>query len=200
MRRASILIGILLFFSAGARAQGPAGSGGGGGSYPKQPSIGAGSYAPWQIAVGFQYDDVNLLGSPFNTYGANISLARYVVRWFGVEAQFGAGFGSTQQTTAPPNLAAKSLFFGIGPRLAYRNRTRFEPWAHVLIGIEHFRFSQTAGFLGTNNALAGPAGGGVDIYFAPNIALRTEADFIGSRFFSTNQRSFQVIGGVVINF
>lgn len=200
MRRASILIGILLFFSAAARAQGPAGTGTSGGGYPKQHSIGAGSYAPWQIAVSFQYNRDNLIGSPFNAYGGNVSLARYFVRWFGVEGQLGVGFGNTRQTTIPPNLTAKSIFFGIGPRLAYRNRTRFEPWAHVLIGAEHFRFSQTTGFLGTNNALAGPAGGGVDVYFTPNVGLRAEADFIGSRFFSTNQRSFQVIGGVVINF
>jgi hypothetical protein len=65
--------------------------------------------------------------------------------------------------------------------------------------MEHFRFSQTAGVLGSNNALAGPAGGGVDIFLTPRIAFRGEADAVGSRFFSTNQRSFQVIGGLVFN-
>lgn len=200
MRRVSVLIGILFIFSAATRAQGPAGAGGSGVPYPGQHSIGAGSYAPWQVAVGYQYNRDNLIGTPFNTNGANISLARYFLRWFGVEIQLGAGFGNTRQTTNPPNLTAKSIFAGIGPRLAYRNHTRFEPWAHVLVGIEHYRFSQTSGFLGSNNALAGPAGGGVDIFVAPHIALRTEADFVGSRFFSTNQRSFQAIGGVVVDF
>jgi hypothetical protein len=118
-----------------------------------------------------------------------------------VEAQVGVGFlGKTGQTTTPPNLDAKSIFVGAGPRVSYRNRSRYEPWVHLVVGMEHFRFSQTAGVLGSNNALAGAAGGGVDVYLKPHVALRTEADAVGSRFFSANQRSFQVVGGLVFGF
>lgn len=195
MRVAFLLLGIFLF-SASAGAQGPAGVG----SETAPIFTGEHGYAPWQISVSYQYNRDNLLGSPFNTHGVNISLTRFFGRWFGVEAQAGVGFlGNTGVTSTPPNLDAKSLFAGAGPRLALRNRSRFEPWVHVLVGIEHFRFSQTAGVLGSNNALAGPAGGGVDIYFTPHLAFRGEADAVGSRFFSTNQRSFQVIGGLVFN-
>jgi hypothetical protein len=69
-----------------------------------------------------------------------------------------------------------------------------------VVGLEHYRFSQTAGLLGSNNALAGAAGGGVDVYLKQHISLRVEADAVGSRFFSTNQRSFQVVGGLVLGF
>ena len=156
---------------------------------------------PRQFAVGYQYNRDNLTGSPFNTHGVNFSLTRFFGRWFGVEAQAGAGFlGNTGQTTVPPNLDAKSIFAGVGPKLALRNHSRIEPWIHVLVGLEHFRFSQTAGVLGSNNALAGPAGGGIDVYLSPHFAFRGEADAVGSRFFSTNQRSFQVVGGLVYNF
>jgi hypothetical protein len=200
MRVAIFLLGILVF-SASAGAQGPAGVGSSPRSGPRYSPAGEHEFAVWQIAVGYQYNRVNLLGTPFNTHGVNFSLTRYFGRWFGVEAQAGVGFmGNTGATTTPPNLAVKSLFVGVGPRLAFRNRSRFEPWAHLLVGMEHLRFTQTAGLLGSNNALAGPAGGGVDVYLTSRLAVRVEADEVGSRFFSTNQRSFQAIGGLVLNF
>ncbi len=156
---------------------------------------------PWQAAFAYQYNRDNLLGSPFNTHGLNVTVTRFFGRWIGVEAQVGTGFfGTTGQTTIPPSLSVKSVFFGAGPRLALRTGSRFEPWIHVVVGMEHYRFSQTAGLLGSNNALAGEAGVGMDVYLRPHLAVRGEAGFIGSRFFSTNQRSFQVLGGVVFGF
>ncbi|MBZ5697507.1 MAG: hypothetical protein LAN18_03055 [Acidobacteriia bacterium] len=112
----------------------------------------------------------------------------------------GAGFGNTGATTSLANLTAKSVFVGGGMRLAYRGRSRFEPWAHGVVGMEHFRFTQTGGLLGSNTALAGSAGGGTDFYLNPHTAFRVEADWIGTRFFSGNQRHFQVVTGIVFNF
>jgi hypothetical protein len=205
MRVGIFLLGIFFLFSASAGAQGPAGVGG---STRGTPTSGPSYHPvteheddPWQFAVGYQYNRDNLLGSPFNTHGVNFDLDRYFGRWFAVEAQIGVGFlGKTGQTTNPPNLSAKSLYVGAGPRLAFRNRSRYEPYVHVTVGLEHFRFGQTAGLLGSNNALAGDAGVGMDVFVKPHVAVRTEADFIGSRFFSTNQRSFQVSGGLVVGF
>jgi hypothetical protein len=118
-----------------------------------------------------------------------------------VEGQMGTGFwGNTGKTTTPPNLDAKSIFLGGGPKLALRSGGRYEPWAHVVVGMEHFRFNQTAGVLGSNNGLAGVAGGGLDVYVRPHLALRIEADAVGTQFFSTNQRSFHVVTGVVFGF
>jgi hypothetical protein len=209
MRVAIFLLGIFLLFSASAEAQGPAGAGSGPGTgsgkssgpRPKFSSEFEKADEPWQIAVGYQYNRDNLLGSPFNTHGVNFSITRYLKRWLGVEGQLGVGFlGKTGQTTTPPNLDVKSLYVGVGPRLVFRNRTRYEPWVHLTVGLDHYRFSQTAGLLGSNNALAGNAGGGVDIYFMPRVAFRIEAEAVGSRFFSTNQRSFQAVAGVVLGF
>jgi hypothetical protein len=201
MRTAIFILGILLFLSTSAKAQGPAGANVPARSRPRPTLAAQNEEGPWQIAVGYQYNRDNLLGSPFSTHGANFSLTRFLTRWIGVEAQVGAGFlGNTGQTTTPPNLAAKSLFVGAGPRLILRNRTRYEPWVHAVVGFEHYRFSQTAGILGSNNALAVPVGGGVDIYLTPRLAIRTEADAVFSRFFSTNQRAFQVVGGLALNF
>lgn len=198
MRRAILLIWIFLLCSAGMRAQGTAGAGGGTRTVysPTQHH----EFDPWQIGINYQYNRDNLFGSPFNTNGVNVTLARYFGRWFGVEAEAGGGFGNTRQTTNPPNVSAKSLFVGAGPRLAYRNHGRIEPWIHLVVGWEYYRFDQTGGLLGTDNALAGFAGGGVNVYLTHHVALHAGADAVGSRFFSTNQRSFQVIGGPVLNF
>ena len=201
MRVGIFLLAIFLLFSASAGAQGPAGQGRSAPSGPRDSSVSEHVDDPWQVAAGYQYNRDNLLGSPFNTHGINFSVARYFGRWVGVEAQLGVGFlGTTGQTTTPPNLGAKSLFIGGGPRFAYRNRSRYEPWVHVVVGMEHYRFDQTAGLLGSNNALAGNAGGGLDIFLKSHIAVRAEGDFVGSRFFSTNQRSFQIVGGLVLGF
>lgn len=203
MRSGIFILGVVLFVSVSARAQGPAGASVPAGKPPHGAAAGPqqDENDPWQFAVGYQYNRDNLLGSPFNTHGVNFTLTRYFKRWLGIDAQIGAGFlGNTGSTSTPPNLDAKSLFAGMGPRLAIPNRSRFEPWGHVLVGFEHYRFSQTAGVLGSNNALAGPAGGGVDIYITPRAAFRVEADAVYSRFFSVNQRSFQAVVGLVLNF
>jgi hypothetical protein len=206
MRQIIGLVGTFLLLAVSAAAQGPAGAGAGGekASSPKGQgrtrTFSVREYSPWQMALGYQYNQINLLGSPFTTNGLNVSAVRYFGRWIGVEGQVGFGFGNTGTTSTPPNLKTQSLFFGAGPRLAYRNRGRIEPWIHVVFGEQHFRFSQTAGVLGSNTALAGAAGGGVDYLLSAHTAFRAEVDFIGSRFFSADQRHFQVISGLVFNF
>jgi hypothetical protein len=197
MRAAIFMVGAFLVLSISAAAQGPAGVGSGPGYF----STGAHEDNKWNISVGYQYNRDNLLGSPFNTSGLNVSAARFFDRWFAIEAQLGAGLsGNTGQTSNPPNLTAKSLFVGAGPKVAYRTRSRYEPWVHLLVGLDHYRFSQTAGPLGSNSSIAGIGGGGLDVYVNPHVAIRAEADQIVTEFFSTNQRSFQVVGGVVFGF
>jgi hypothetical protein len=197
MRVAICLLGIFLFFSASAEAQGPAGVGTG----TATSSLSQRGTEAWQIAIGYQFNRDNLIGSPFNTNGVNISVARYFRQWIGVEAQLGTGFvPSTGPNTVPPNLDAKSIFVGAGPRIAYRNHGRYEPWAHLEAGLEHFRFTQSAGMLGSNSSFGIAGGGGVDVYLTPRVAVRGEVDELGTRFFGTTQRSFQAVGGVVFGF
>jgi hypothetical protein len=198
MRQTLILVAVVLCLSVSASAQGPAGAGAGKGSsrHPRSRY----ELSEWQLSVGYQFNRINLLGSPFNTNGLNVSAVRYFGRWFGAEAQLGAGFGNTGTTTTPPNLTAKSLFVGGGPRLAGRGHGRIEPWAHGIVGMEHFRFSQTAGLLGSNTALAGEGGGGVDFRLNPSTSFRVEGDWLGSRFFSADQRHFQAVTSLVFNF
>ena len=200
MRQVLSLLGFIFLLAASASAQGPTGVGAGSGSARGSGSYSRQEYTPWQVSLGYQYNRINLTGTPFNTNGLNAGVVRYFGRWFGVEGQLGLGFGNTGTTTSPSNLALHSLFAGGGARLAYRNRSRIEPWIHIVVGVDHFRFTQTAGVLGDNTALGGAAGGGVDYFIGHHTAIRVGADVMGSRFFSTNQRHFQVVSGLVFNF
>jgi len=198
------LWGAVLVFSIAAAAQDPAGVGSGRGPRPspsgRSRSIPASELAHWQLGASYQYNQINLTGSPFYTNGVNVSVVRFLNGWLGVEAQLGLGYGNTGVTTSPANLTAKSLYVGGGPRLAYRGRWRIEPWVHGNAGVQYFRFSQTAGVLGTNRALAGMVGGGLDLSLNLQTTLRGEADFIGTRFFNVQQRHFQATAGIVFNF
>jgi hypothetical protein len=194
MRHALILVGIVLFLSISTAAQGPAGVGSG--SRPASTT----DFGQWQLGIGYQFNRINLTGSPFDTNGLNASLVRFVGGWFGLEAQLGLGFGDSGATTVPARLTTKSVFAGGGPRLAYRNRSRVEPWIHGVVGVEHFRFTQTAGVLGNNTSVAGAAGGGMDFKLSPHTAFRAEVDWMFTNFFSMNQRHFQAVGGLALNF
>ena len=202
MRKTYVLIAILIFPLVAA-AQGPAGAGAG----SRTVSIGSSSpfsdtgLSDWQLAVGYQYNRVNVTGTPFNTHGANMTLTRYFGRWFGVDTQVGIGFhGDTGSTTVPPNLGVHSLFLGGGPRLAYRSNARVQPWIHLVVGLQDFRFTQTAGVLGNNKALGGAAGGGADFLLSRHYSIRVEGDEVETRFFSMNQRHFLLVSGIVVNF
>jgi len=202
MRKTLFLLGAIFCCYLSASAQGPSGAGAstGAGNGSRRRSGSTYELSQWQLSAGYQYERINLLGTPFNTNGLNISAVRYFRRWLGAEGQLGFAFGNTGTTTIPPDLAAKAIIVGVGPRLALRGYTRFEPWIHANFGIEHLHFSQTAGVLGSNTAVAGVGGGGVDFRLNPRTSFRAEADWVGSHFFSTNQRSFQVVTGLVLNF
>jgi hypothetical protein len=197
MRQTLILVGVVLCLSIPASAQRPAAAGTGVGS-DRQPGS---SYelSKWELAVGYQFNRINMLGKPFDTNGLSISTVLYFGKWLGAEAQASVGYGNTGATTVPPALIAKSLFGG-GPRLAFRGHGRIEPWVHALVGEELFRFSQTVGDLGNNTALAGVGGGGIDLRLTARTSFMLEGDWLGSRFFSADQRHFQVVTGLVFNF
>ena len=48
---------------------------------------------PWQIGVGFQYLQFNVLGQTFHDFGYQADVTRYFNNWFGVEGTAIAGFG-----------------------------------------------------------------------------------------------------------
>lgn len=157
---------------------------------------------PWQLGAGFQYEHFKVFGLGFHNFGYNASLTRYLNDWFGLEAATVMGFGHSGTSPAiPRSLVAKSFFVGGGPHIAVSNKSRLEPWAHVLVGIEHFRFTQTGALgLGSNTALAFQAGGGVDLKLGRLLYWRIQADYVGSHFSSALQNNYSFGSGLVLNF
>jgi len=150
---------------------------------------------PWQVAIGYQYNRIWINGTfqPFSTNGVNLSVVRYFRRGLGVEGQVGSGFG-----TAALGDSMWSLFAGAGPRFAYRGLGHWEPWAHGLVGAEHYHFSQPFPFGSTS--VAWMAGGGIDYRLDNGLSLRAEGDYVGTGFGGVLQRNAQIAGAVVWNF
>ena len=150
----------------------------------------------WQIAEAYQYNRISFRGAmaPFGTSGFNSAVTRFLGRYWGVEGDLGAGFGSPAQ-----GASASSIFVGAGPHLSVRSRSHFEPWGHALVGAQHFNFGGT-NFPMNSTSVAWIGGGGLDYRFDSGIALRVQADYFGSHFGGAFQRNLQVVTGIVWNF
>ncbi len=170
---------------------------------PARPAFN--EYFSWQVAVSYEYTRFRTPDGYFQMHGINTSATRFLNSWFGLEGDVGAAFGSIPNGvtfgTIPPNLnpAAHMVFYGGGPHLTRRSDSRIELWVHGLAGGSHFRFTQTSG-PGSANGLGLVAGGGADWKLGPRTHLRAQGDYLGTRFFSTFQHSFQIKGGLVFNF
>ena len=107
------------------------------------------------------------------------------------------GYG---HTGGSPNFVAKSLFVGGGPHVAVHNGSKLEPWGHVLVGWERFRFTEYNSGIGKNSALGFMAGGGVDYKVRTRFYFRVQADYIGTHFQSAMQKNYSGGAGLVFNF
>jgi opacity protein-like surface antigen len=161
---------------------------------------------PFQFGVGYQYEHHDAFGRTFDDNGANEDIAFHVVdpltsaTWLiagSLEARLSAGFGG--QTTGIPQLSAKSLFVGAGPHFSLESRSRVVPWVHVLVGLQHYRFSQD-GPIGSNNAFGFMGGGGFDIKVVPHIVWRIQGDYLGTVFQSDLQSGYSFGSGFMLNF
>jgi opacity protein-like surface antigen len=159
-----------------------------------------------QIGMGYQYQHYNLFGTHFNDNGFNVDLYAHIVDWLtdpnwritvGGEANTAFGFGG--QTSGNPSLTAKSLFVGGGPRVAFENRSRVNPWLHGLVGLQHFRFTQDGAF-GSNSALGFMVGGGIDVRLLEGLRWRIQGDYIGTNFQNTIQSDYSLGTGFVFVF
>jgi len=108
-----------------------------------------------------------------------------------------AGFGSLSTNSS---IDAKSLFLGGGPHISIHNSNHFEPWVHLIVGWERFRFTQSA-TLGNNSHAAFMAGGGVDYKIGSGrLYWRVQGDFLGSNFGPTFSKDYSFGTGLVLNF
>jgi hypothetical protein len=160
---------------------------------------------PLQLGIGYQFQHYDVFGRTFHDNGYNTDFSVHVLDWVtgaslrlavAAEGTAVVGFGHTGGT---PNLDAKSLFMGGGPHVSIESGSRIEPWAHVLPGWQHFRFTQTS-TLGSESAFGFVAGDGLDFKLNQRVYWRIQADYIGSRFQSSEQSNYSVGSGVVFYF
>ena len=146
----------------------------------------------WQLGIGFAW--TRFRSGIFNAtaVGVNTSLSYFTNDWFAVE-------GNVNSTFAPTILAnehVKLLVYGVGPKIAWRQR-RWEPWLHGLVGGIHEQ-PQTAG--NSRNGFAAQLGGGADFRWLPRLGVRLEGDYVRSSLFGSHQNSFQLAAGFVFHF
>jgi hypothetical protein len=152
---------------------------------------------PWQMGVGFQYQHFNAYGQTFHDFGYRADVTRYLTNNFGLEGEVNVGFGHLSSDSTKD---AKSFFIGGGPHVSLHSSGRLEPWVHVLVGWERFRFTQST-TLGSNSHAAFEAGAGAD-YKISNGRLywRVQGDFIGAKFGTTINANYSFGTGLVLNF
>ena len=157
------------------------------------------------VGFGYQYQHYDVLGRTFHDNGFNVSFGMHLFDWLtgadgrlvvSAEGTTAFGFG---HTGGNPNLVAKSLFVGGGPHVSIQSRSRFEPWAHVLPGLQHYRFTQGP-VLGSNSAFGFMAGGGVDVQVDRGIYWRVQGDYIGTTFQHDEQSNYSVGTGFIFYF
>ena len=146
----------------------------------------------WQLGIGFAW--TRFRSSIFNASGTgvNTSLCYFTNDWFGIE-------GNVNSTFAPEILVGehvKLLVYGVGPKIAWRQR-KWEPWLHGLVGGIHEQ-PQTAG--NGRNGFAAQLGGGADYRWYPRFGIRLEADYVRSSLFGQSQNNFQLAAGFVFHF
>ncbi len=152
--------------------------------------------------------------------GGSTSVAFNLNRYLGLVGDFGAytnseinfqgGYASTVGVDNP-NVGALSYLFG--PRISFRNSSRFTPYIQVLAGgmhanrvtLSHCSFSCT--LLPKQTSFAMTAGGGLDLTLRRHFALRlVQAEYLMTRFpsyttgDSGTQNDIRLSSGIVFRF
>jgi hypothetical protein len=134
------------------------------------------------------------LASRQNVIGFEGSVAINANRWLAGEANFG-GYYKTLTILNVGTFGFHDYTAMGGPRFNIR-----KAFAHALVGIDHLTGSANfygARSSGSDNALAGAFGGGVQWNVSRRFALRTSADYVLSRFGGLTQNNFRVTLGIV---
>src|SRR6266581_4073095 len=167
-------------------------------------TLGYGENVPrLEAFAGFSYLNAGTggLSSRQNVVGFEASVAMHVNRWLAGEANFG-GYYKTLVIIPTGTFAFHDYTAMAGPRFNIR-----KAFFHALVGIDHLPcsaifYSPNASSCTTtpsysDTVLAGTGGGGVQWNISRQLALRTSADYVLSRFQGLMQNNFRVTLGIV---
>lgn len=133
-----------------------------------------------------------------NQNGASGSLAYNPNRWLGLVGDFGVYHGAELVPNGAGGSVSVSLntyTYLFGPRLTLRNPAKINPFVQGLVG-----GSRVSGGGLSSNQLAFSVGGGVDIGFAPHLALRPQVDYVGLHNSGNTLSCTRASMGIVIHF
>jgi opacity protein-like surface antigen len=147
----------------------------------------------WELALGLDW--VRFRSSIFNAsaVGIRTSVVYFTTDWFGIE-------GDVSATFAPQIFDrehVKLLVYGAGPKIAWRQNNRWQPWVHAILGGAHEQ-PQTAG--NSRNTYSIQLGGGADYNFNSRFSGRLQGNYVRTGFFGQSQNSFELGAGVVMHF
>lgn len=131
------------------------------------------------------FDD-NFFGRRTGLHGVNVSATGFFNDYFGITGDFSFHRKEDREVFGPNDedrIDTRVMYFMAGPKLKYRNPSRFEPYVHALFGGAQTRFKVTTQFpvsggsvtdsfdtKATDFAMA--VGGGVDVRLSDNFSLR----------------------------
>ena len=185
MRRVIWLGTIMLAFASLASAQIPTGG---------------------NIFVGYSFENTSSAAVSFsrpNLQGWEASLEGKIFPFVGIVADFSGHYGNETFTVLSPegpialtnSVHEDEVFFG--PRVSVRIG-KFTPFGEGMVGLAHINGGLGQGT--SETAFASAVGGGLDYKIVRPLALRVEADYIRTSFFSTNQNNLRLSTGVVFRF
>jgi hypothetical protein len=126
--------------------------------------------------------------------GGGVAVTENLNNWFGGTIDVGAQWGVQN------GFNVNTQQFMYGPAVAYRQRSPFTPFGHILLGA--IRGSQ--GFAGISQSaikIAAAFGGGVDLKISKQVSIRAiQADYLMSRFMNTRQNNLRLSAGLVLKF
>jgi len=146
----------------------------------------------WQLGVGVEFFRFESNRINASLVGLNTTVTYFTNSWFAVEGNVITGFAPTIYENEHVKMFGGSGGIRIGGR-----KSKWEPWAHGLVGGDHLQ-PQTAG--ASRNALMAQAGVGVDYRVHARLSLRVEGDWVYTGFFSQAQNNFQGVAGAVFHF
>lgn len=161
------------------------------------------------IYVGYAFENTDWTGLDSglnrpNLHGWQGSLEGKVFPHIGIVADFSQHFGSQTFTELTPSGPSTVNVTGHGWEMLFGPRVsipvgNFTPFAEVMFGVAHI--TNGGDFPSSSNTSFGTAlGGGLDYRIVRPIALRVEADYLQTRFYSTTQNNLRLSTGLVVRF
>ena len=210
MSKYFVLVGVLLLTAGFASAQEE--------DFPRVETSPGFMYI--RTPISFTVPGFPSFNQSFNCAGAGGTITVNLTSMLGVGADLG-GCKYVGETVRPPvstDISSSAFTFLFGPRLTFRNSSRFVPFTDLQFGGMHvgINCNNNAGDICPGNpsisrtAFAMTVGGGIDIRLTKRISLRPiEADYLYTRFgngcdlpvcsFNNSQNSFRLKSGIVIS-